>query len=116
LNVGDIKQFPIPLPPLDEQQEIGRRVADLLVLADRIETNYGKAKARLDRLMPAILAKAFRGELVPTEVELAKADGRLYETAEQLLARVQATATSTHNVRIGRVGGMAEGHPRGPSR
>jgi hypothetical protein len=32
------------------------------------------------------------GELVPTEAELARAEGRSYETAEELLARVKATA------------------------
>jgi SAM-dependent methyltransferase len=39
------------------------------------------------------LAKAFRGELVPTEADLAGAEGRDYETAEQLLARVAARKT-----------------------
>jgi type I restriction enzyme S subunit len=37
-----------------------------------------------------VLAKAFRGELVPREADLAKAEGRWYETAEQLLARIRA--------------------------
>lgn len=34
----------------------------------------------------------FRGELVPTEAELAEREGRSYETAEQLLARVKSEA------------------------
>jgi hypothetical protein len=42
-----------------------------------------------DRLPQAILSKAFAGELVPTEAELARAEGRAYETAEELLRRVQ---------------------------
>ncbi len=36
----------------------------------------------------AILSKAFSGELVPTEAELARIEGRSYETAEELLKRV----------------------------
>jgi len=35
------------------------------------------------------LAKAFRGELVPTEFELAKAEGRSFESAEELLDRIK---------------------------
>lgn len=37
----------------------------------------------------AILAKAFRGELVPTEAELATQDGRDYEPASVLLERIR---------------------------
>jgi type I restriction enzyme S subunit len=35
--------------------------------------------------MQSILAKAFSGELVETEVEIARKEGRGYETAEVLL-------------------------------
>ena len=38
----------------------------------------------------AILSKAFRGELVPTEAELARREGREYEPAGVLLERVRA--------------------------
>jgi hypothetical protein len=44
---------------------------------------------RVQKLPQAILAKAFRGELVPTEAELARAEGRDYETAEALLRRIR---------------------------
>ena len=37
------------------------------------------------------VARHIEGELVATEAELAKAEGRTYETAEQLLARIRAT-------------------------
>ncbi len=45
-------------------------------------------------LTQAILAKALRGELVPTEAELARAEGRPYEPASVLLARIQASLNS----------------------
>ena len=48
------------------------------------------ATKRAEKLPQAILGKAFKGELVPTEADLARAEGRDYETAEQLLARVKA--------------------------
>ena len=44
----------------------------------------------MDKLTRAVLAKAFRGELVPTEAELARAEDRDYEPASVLLDRVRA--------------------------
>ena len=43
-----------------------------------------------EKLTQAILAKAFRGEPVPTEAELARQQGRPYEPASALLARIRA--------------------------
>jgi len=41
-------------------------------------------------LTQALLAKAFRGELVPTEAELARQEGRDYEPASKLLKRIRS--------------------------
>ena len=38
-------------------------------------------RRRVEKITQAILAKAFRGELVPTEAELARQEGRDYEPA-----------------------------------
>ena len=57
----------VPVPPVAEQQEIVRRVKELFALADQIEARYAKAKAYVDNLTQSILAKAFRGELVPQD-------------------------------------------------
>ena len=57
----------IPIPPTAEQQEIVRRVEALFKIADRIEERYQRAKAQVDKLTQSILAKAFRGELVPQD-------------------------------------------------
>ncbi len=46
------------------------------------------ARLRADKLTQSILAKAFRGELVPTEAELARREGRSYEPASVLLERI----------------------------
>ncbi len=90
LNVGDVKAFRVPVPTLAEQQEIVRRVDKLFALADVIEARLTDARQSADRLTQAVLAKAFRGELVPTEAELARRENRTYETATELLARVRA--------------------------
>jgi type I restriction enzyme, S subunit len=55
-----------------------------------IEKRVEEATKRADKLTQAILAKTFRGELVPTEAELARRDGRDYEPASVLLARIRA--------------------------
>jgi type I restriction enzyme S subunit len=71
-NIGSAREMPIRLPALAEQREIGGRVDALFKLADAIETHVVAATARADTLTQAILAKAFRGELVPTEADLAR--------------------------------------------
>jgi type I restriction enzyme S subunit len=77
------------IPPHPEQQEIVRRVEKLFALADQIEARFAKGKKRIDSITQSIFAKAFRGELVPTENELANAEGRSFESAEELLARIR---------------------------
>jgi type I restriction enzyme, S subunit len=91
LNLGVIKQWQIPLPPLAERVEIVRQVKGFLAIADKIAARYKIVQQQVDRLPQSILAKAFRGELVPAEAELAERDGRTYESAEQLLERIRIT-------------------------
>jgi type I restriction enzyme S subunit len=70
-----------PLSPFEEQHEIVRRVEALFKIADQIEERYKKAKAYIDKLTQSILAKAFRGELVPQDPN--------DEPASELLKRIQ---------------------------
>jgi type I restriction enzyme S subunit len=84
----NLKDQLVALPPLSEQDEIARRVHQLLTLADTIDRRVLKTAARAERMPQAILSKAFAGELVPTEAELARAEGRAYETAGDLLQRL----------------------------
>jgi type I restriction enzyme, S subunit len=88
LNLADVRKLPVPLPPIVEQLEIERRVEQLFAFADQIEARLTRAQAQVDRLTQSILAKAFRGELVPTEAELARRERRDYEPASKLLERV----------------------------
>jgi type I restriction enzyme S subunit len=64
LTLEICRNYPIPLPPIEEQKEIVSQVEALLTKADKVEKQYLDAKAKLDRLNQSILAKAFRGELV----------------------------------------------------
>lgn len=87
--IHDNKRMPVPLPSTSEQREIVRRVDALFAVADTIEAYLSKAALRTDKLTQSILAKAFRGELVPTEAELARREGREYEPAAVLLERIK---------------------------
>lgn len=64
INAQKLGKFEIPFPPVEEQQEIVKRVKELFEKADRIEERYKKAKSFTDRLTQSILNKAFKGELV----------------------------------------------------
>ncbi|NVO07339.1 MAG: restriction endonuclease subunit S [Rhodoferax sp.] len=63
LNLDKVKNWVVAVPPPEEQEEIIRRVGAMLKQADAIEARYRKAKTFTDKLMPSVLAKAFRGEL-----------------------------------------------------
>ncbi|MCW8129984.1 MAG: restriction endonuclease subunit S [Planctomycetota bacterium] len=93
LNQGILASLLLPFPSLTEQREIVRRVEKLFNLVDAIAKRVAAATARADKLTQAILARAFRGELVPTEAELARREGRSYEPASELLKRIQAART-----------------------
>jgi type I restriction enzyme S subunit len=89
INIEDLRLLPIPIPPLAEQHEIVRRVEGLFSLAGAIENRVAGAAARAEKLAQAVLTKAFRGELVPTEAELARREGRDYEPPSALLERIR---------------------------
>jgi type I restriction enzyme S subunit len=65
LSQANLRAITVRLPSADERKEITRRVENLLMLADRLELRQKTAMSSVDRLTPALLAKAFRGELVP---------------------------------------------------
>ena len=65
INMTTLGNVPIAIPPEEEQREIVNRVEELLNIANQIENRYQKAKGHVDNLTQSILAKAFRGELVP---------------------------------------------------
>lgn len=65
INQKGLNEIPFPLPALEEQQEIVRRVESLFAKADAIEVRYQTLKAKVDTLPQTILHKAFKGELVP---------------------------------------------------
>jgi type I restriction enzyme S subunit len=82
INKSRFQALKIPVPPLSEQVSIVRQLEGINARADRFETEAARASTLLDRLESAILAKAFRGELVPQDPN--------DEPASVLLKRVHA--------------------------
>lgn len=84
----DIRAYPIPLPLVDVQRQI---VAEIEKQFTRLEAGIAalrRVQANLKRYRAAVLKAACEGRLVPTEAELARKDGRAYESADKLLARI----------------------------
>ncbi len=67
IHLQDLRRYIVPISPINEQYEIIRRATTILKNIDRIEEQYQFIKTELDRLDRSILAKAFKGELVPQD-------------------------------------------------
>ncbi|POB89922.1 restriction endonuclease subunit S [Vibrio vulnificus] len=89
VNKKFLESYPLFVPPLEEQKEIVRLVDQYFAFADTIEAQVKKAQARVDNLTQSILAKAFRGELVPQDPNDEPADKLLERIAQ---ARKEAEA------------------------
>ena len=63
LRSGLLKQIEIPLPPLTEQHRIVAKLDRLQAKAESIRTAQAETQKELDALLPAVLDRAFRGEL-----------------------------------------------------
>ncbi len=64
INLGDLRELLLPVPPYVEQLEIVRRIEELLSVADRLDDRLVVAGRTVARSSMAVLAKAFRGELL----------------------------------------------------
>lgn len=93
LSLTKVRNIPVPLPPVKEQEEIVRRINQRLDKIDEMAQHVDQAGERLDHLNRSVLAKAFRGELVETEAQRARREDRDYETAGELLNRVKEKTT-----------------------
>lgn len=94
LNLGIVKAIRIPVPTLSAQRAGIQRVKELRTRADRLEAEASRARKLLDRLESAILARAFRGELVPHDPN--------DEPAEKLLERIRAERAAAPKHKRGR--------------
>lgn len=87
ISLSQCRAFSIPVPSIEEQSEIVRRVEKLFAFADHLEERLSQAQTAVQKLTPALLAKAFRGELVPQDPN--------DEPASELLKRLQESRTES---------------------
>jgi len=93
LNQRILMSLELWLPTLDQQAKIVRRCEALLTYADRLESSHADARAQVERLTPALLAKAFRGELVPQDPNDEPASALLERIRTMRAASVTATGS-----------------------
>ena len=85
-----LSEAPIPLPPLAEQRRIVGEIETQFTRLDASVAALRRAQANLKRYRASVLKDACEGRLVPTEVELARSEGREYEPTAVLLERILA--------------------------
>ena len=63
VNATTLKKLPLPLPDLHMQARIVTEIDALQAKVDAVKALQTETAAELDAMMPAILHKAFKGEL-----------------------------------------------------
>ena len=91
---SQVDEFVLPLPPHDEQLALIAAVKRSLQVKDSVEALVMNSCKELDILDQSILAKAFRGELVPQDPSDEPASALLARIREQ---RAQQAEAARHN-------------------
>ena len=85
ISQGIIRNIEIPVPSLGQQTRIVAEIEKQFSRLDEAVANLKRVKANIKRYKAAVLKAAVEGRLVETEAELARREGRSYETGAQLL-------------------------------
>jgi type I restriction enzyme S subunit len=80
----------VPVAPAREQHRIVEALDSHLTRLDDAVATLERVQRNLKRYRASVLKAAVEGRLVPTEAELARAEGRDYEPASVLLERILA--------------------------
>jgi type I restriction enzyme S subunit len=67
LNYKQVRSLRVPLAPSSEQKRVVAKIIETFSLANTIEVAAKKARGQAERIDQAVLARAFRGELVPQD-------------------------------------------------
>jgi type I restriction enzyme S subunit len=67
-NLGRIRSFPIPFPPLAEQKAIVEKVESLMKKVSAMEEEIQKSEQNAEMLMQAVLKEAFEDKKKDIEV------------------------------------------------
>jgi len=88
LNRNDAYAVEVAIPSTDEQEIIVSRIESLFSQLDAATAALKRVQANLKRYKASVLKAACEGQLVPTEAELARKEGRSYESGAELLERI----------------------------
>jgi type I restriction enzyme S subunit len=80
--------YPFLVAPFPEQRRIVDAIETQFTRLDAAVAALERTQANLARYRASVLQAACEGRLVPTEAELARREGRDYEPADELLARI----------------------------
>jgi type I restriction enzyme S subunit len=86
----DVRQHQLPIPPLTEQRRIVQVIETNFSRLDDAVATLERVQRNLKRYRASVLKAAVEGRLVPTESDVARAEGRYYEPASALLERILA--------------------------
>ena len=86
-----LRKFHLPRAPEEQQIRIVAEIERQFSRLDEAVANLKRVKANLKRYKAVVLKAAVEGRLVETEAELARHEGRSYETGAQLLQRILET-------------------------
>lgn len=86
----DIRAFSLFVPTKAMQREVVAYLDEQLSRLDSSAAALHRVQANLKRYRASVLKSACEGRLVPTEAELARQEGRDFETGAQLLQRIMA--------------------------
>ena len=88
ISQGIVRDLKIPLLPPDQQKRIVAEIEKQFSRLDEAVANLKRVKVNLKRYKAAVLKAAVEGRLVETEAELARREGRSFESGEELLNRI----------------------------
>jgi type I restriction enzyme S subunit len=97
VNLTIVRSIEINLPPLNEQRRIFSKIEELFSELDDGIASLKTARAQLKVYRQALLKQAFEGKLT---AQWRKDHADQLETADQLLARIQAERQSRYEERI----------------
>jgi type I restriction enzyme S subunit len=87
MNLGTLE---LRIPPSNEQHRLADAIESYFTRLDDGVATLERVQRNLKRYRASVLKTAVEGRLVPTEAELARAEGRDYEPASVLLERILA--------------------------
>ena len=90
LSLSKVASLPAPIAPLPEQHRIVEAIESYFTRLNDAVATLERVQRNLKRYRASVLKAAVEGRLVPTEAELAGAEGRDYEPASVLLERILA--------------------------